>query len=186
MNFKNRDEKSFSNDLILATIKRRFAAFLIDGVFILLMYFFVLFIFSLFSINDWKINVKSIFDVEIESSINNSYLIIVLKILFGFLPVFYFTILLYFFKGRTIGKLFLRLKVVSLYHEHLGLWHCFERSLGYFTSALEFGFGFIQAIWNPNRMALHDKIGETIVVSLPRKKPELETSDLKGGNGKDK
>jgi len=52
----------------------------------------------------------------------------------------------------------------------LGFWHCFERSLGYFTSALEFGFGYIQAIWNPNRMALHDKIGETIVISLPRKK----------------
>jgi uncharacterized RDD family membrane protein YckC len=170
MKYENRNERLVSNDLILATIKRRLAAFLIDWVCILLVYFCVLAIFSLFNINDWKINVKSIFEVEIESNIINSYFIIFLKILFGFLPVLYFTILFYFTKGQTIGKFFLRLKVVSLYHEKLGFWHCFERSLGYFTSALEFGFGYIQAIWNPNRMALHDKIGETIVISLPGKK----------------
>lgn len=173
MNYKNRNERSLGNDLILATIKRRFAAFLIDWIFILLTYFIVLSVLSLFKVNDWNINVKSIFDVEIETNSKNPHFIFFLKILFGFIPVLYFTILLYFFKGRTIGKLFLKLKVVPLYHEHLGLWHCFERSLGYFTSALEGGFGFIQAIWNPNRMALHDKIGETIVICLPRKKTEL-------------
>jgi len=170
MNYKNRNERFFSNDIILAPIKRRFAAFLIDWVCIIMIYFCVLAIFSLFNINDWKINVKSIFEVEIETNINNSYFIVFLKILFGFLPVIYFTILFYCIKGQTIGKIFLKIKVVSLYHEKLGFWHCFERSVGYFTSALEFGFGFIQAIWNPNRMALHDKIGETIVISLPRKK----------------
>jgi uncharacterized RDD family membrane protein YckC len=42
--------------------------------------------------------------------------------------------------------------------------------LGYFASALEFGFGYIQAIWNPNRMSLHDKIGETIVIQVPVKR----------------
>lgn len=170
MNYTNRNERFIGNDTILAPIKRRFAAFLIDWVCIIMIYFLVLAIFSLFNINDWNINVKSIFEVEIETNINNSYFIIFLKILFGFLPVLYFTILFYSFKGQTIGKIFLKIKVVSLYHEKLGFWHCFERSLGYFTSALEFGFGFIQAIWNPNRMALHDKIGETIVISLPRKK----------------
>ena len=170
MSYVNRNERFISNDLILATIKRRFAAFLIDWVCIIMIYFCVLAIFSLFNVNDWKINVKSIFEVEIETNINNSYFIIFLKILFGFLPIFYFTILFYCFKGQTIGKIFLKIKVVSLYHEKLGFWHCFERSLGYFTSLLEFGFGYIQAIWNPNRMALHDKIGETIVISLPRKK----------------
>ena len=170
MNYKNRNERFSNNDLVLATIKRRFAAFLIDWVCIVLIYFCVLAIFSLFNVNDWKIDVKSIFEVDIETNIKSSYFIIFLKILFGFLPVIYFTMLFYFAKGRTIGKKLLGIKVLSLYHEKLGLWHCFERSLGYFTSALEFGFGFIQAIWNPNRMALHDKIGETIVIRLPRRK----------------
>ena len=76
----------------------------------------------------------------------------------------------YFSKGQTIGKYFLRIKVLSIYHEHLGLWHCIERSLGYIVSALEFGFGYLQALWNPNRMALHDKIGETVVIECNAKK----------------
>lgn len=170
MNYKNRIERLSGNDIVLAPIKKRFSAFLIDCIVILLLYFFVLFIFSLFNINDWKINVVSILEVEIDTNIHNPYFIFLLKALFGLLPVIYFTISLYFSKGRTVGKYLLRIRVVSLFHERLGLWHCFERSLGYFTSALESGFGFIQAIWNPNRMALHDKIGETIVISLPPRK----------------
>jgi uncharacterized RDD family membrane protein YckC len=117
-----------------------------------------------------KINVHGIFDVEIEMDNTPSSVITVMKFFLGLLPVIYFTCQFYFWKGQTIGKYFLRIKVLSLYHEHLGLWHCIERSLGYFASALEFGFGYIQAFWNPNRMTLHDKIGETIVVERPSKK----------------
>jgi uncharacterized RDD family membrane protein YckC len=173
MNYKNRNERVLSSDMILATVKRRFAAFLIDWVIILMLYSCVLIIFSFFKVNDWKIVVNSIFDVEIETNLNNPYFITFFKILFGLLPVLYFTFMFYFFKGQTIGKYLLRIKIISLYHEHLGVWHCLERSLGYFTSALEFGFGFIEANWNQNKMALHDKIGETIVISLPRKKHKI-------------
>ena len=170
MKYTRRNERSLGREVTLASIKRRLAAFLIDWVFIIVLYFFVLFIFSLFNVNDWKINVVSIFEVDVETNIHSSWFVFFLKLLFGLLPVLYFTFCLYFSKGRTAGKYFLRIKVVSLFHDHLGLWHCFERSLGYFTSALESGFGFIQAIWNPNRMALHDKIGETIVIRVPLKK----------------
>ena len=117
-----------------------------------------------------KINVHGIFDVEIGMDNAPSFLITLMKFFFGLLPVLYFSLSFYFFKGQTIGKYFLRIKVLSLYHEHLGMWHCIERSLGYFASALEFGFGFIQAFWNPNRMTLHDKIGETIVIETLAKK----------------
>jgi uncharacterized RDD family membrane protein YckC len=172
MNFKNRTERSLGAEVILAPIKKRFAAFLIDWMVLVAIYLFIISLLNLFHISISKVNVISIFDVEIEMDNMNTSSVTFLKVLFGLLPVLYFSVLFYCFKGQTIGKFFLRMRVVSLHHEYLGLWHCIERSLGYFASALEFGFGYIQAFWNPNRMSLHDKIGETIVISLPRRKAD--------------
>jgi len=170
MNYKTRPEFHHNNEFILATIRKRFVAFLIDWLVLFIIYFCILILFSLLNMNISKINVQSIFDVDIEMNNAHSYLITFLKFLFGLLPTLYFAISFYFWKGQTIGKYFLRIRVLSLYHEHLGLWHCIERSLGYYASVLEFGFGYIQAFWNPNRMTLHDKIGETIVIELHVKK----------------
>jgi uncharacterized RDD family membrane protein YckC len=170
MNYNTRSEFHHDNEFILATIKKRLAAFLIDWIVLIIIYFCILILFDLFNMDISKINVKGIFEVEIEMANTPSYLVTFLKFLFGLLPVLYFSFLFYFWKGQTIGKYILRIKVLSLYHEHIGLWHCIERSLGYFASALEFGFGFIQAFWNTNRMTLHDKIGETIVVERLVKK----------------
>ena len=170
MNYNTRHEFHHDSEFIIATIKKRFFALLIDWIVLIIIYFCILILFDLFNMEISNINVHGIFDVEVEMNNTPLYIITFMKFLFGLLPVIYFTISFYFWKGKTIGKYFLRIKVLSLYHEHLGLWHCIERSLGYFASALEFGFGYIQAFWNPNRMTLHDKIGETIVVELPSKK----------------
>ena len=170
MNYNTRHEFHHDSEFILATIKKRFFAFFIDWIVLIIIYFCILILFDLFNMEISNINVHGIFDVEVEMNNTPLYIITFMKFLFGLLPVIYFTISFYFWNGKTIGKYFLRIKVLSLYHDHLGLWHCIERSLGYFASALEFGFGFIQAFWNPNRMTLHDKIGETIVIELPFKK----------------
>jgi len=170
MNYTSRHEIHESNEFVLASVKRRFLAFIIDWTVLVFIYFIIILIFSLFDMSLSKINVNGIFEVDLDISNASKVLITVMKALFGLLPVIYFTVSFYFFNGRSIGKFFCRLRVVSLYHKHIGIWHCIERSLGYFASGLEFGFGYIQAFWNPNRMALHDKIGETVVVKLPKKK----------------
>lgn len=85
------------------------------------------------------------------------------------LIVGYFAISLYLGKGQTPGKRLLGIKVVSLVHEHISIWHALERALGYAASALEFGFGFIQYFIHPNKRTVHDRIAETIVVQLPKK-----------------
>jgi uncharacterized RDD family membrane protein YckC len=168
MDYKTRPEFPHDNEFILATIRRRFLAFLIDWIVLVLIYLFFITLLSLLNMAISKINVHGIFEVELEVENAHSYFITFLKLFFGLLPVLYFALSFYFWSGKTIGKYFVRLRVLSLYHERLGLWHCIERSLGYFASALEFGFGYIQAFWNPNRMTLHDKIGETIVVEFPK------------------
>ncbi|HOW31001.1 MAG TPA: RDD family protein [Bacteroidales bacterium] len=169
MNYTSRHEIHTSNEFVLASIKRRFFNFIIDWTVLVLIYFMIILVFSLFGMNLSKIDVKGIFEVDLDISNASHSFVTVMKVFFGLLPAIYFTVSFYFFHGRSIGKYFCSLQVVSLYHKRIGLWHCFERSLGYFASGLEFGFGYIQAIWNPNRMSLHDKIGETIVVKLPKK-----------------
>jgi uncharacterized RDD family membrane protein YckC len=81
----------------------------------------------------------------------------------------YFGLGTYLGRGQTIGKFLFRIRVLSLVHERLSLWHSLERSLGYAASALEAGFGFMQYFIHPNRQTVHDRIAETIVVASPRK-----------------
>ncbi|HEX3127970.1 MAG TPA: RDD family protein, partial [Thermoanaerobaculia bacterium] len=78
--------------------------------------------------------------------------------------VLYFGLLTYWGHGQTPGKRLFKIRVVSLTHSHLSLWHSVERALGYAASALEAGFGFWQYFVHPNRQTVHDRIAETIVI----------------------
>lgn len=79
-------------------------------------------------------------------------------------PVTYFGFTTFYGEGRSPGKRLLRIRVVSLVHRHLTLWHFLERALGYAAAALEFGLGFAQFFTHPYRRTVQDRIAETIVV----------------------
>ncbi|WP_243346415.1 RDD family protein [Mesoterricola sediminis] len=83
-----------------------------------------------------------------------------------FLPLAlgYFTLGTWLGHGRTLGKRLLGIRVVPLEHPHLTFWACLERTLGYFASMLEGGFGFLQFFIHPNRQTVHDRIAETVVI----------------------
>jgi uncharacterized RDD family membrane protein YckC len=74
----------------------------------------------------------------------------------------------YLGKGSSVGKRLLGIRVVSLVHDHMSLWHCVERALGYAASFVEAGFGFLQYFIHPNHQTVHDRIAETIVITRPR------------------
>jgi len=76
----------------------------------------------------------------------------------------YFAVILKLGKGQTLGKWWMKIRVVSLTHHELGWWQSVERALGYGASLLEGGFGFLQYYINRNRQTVHDRIAETIVV----------------------
>ncbi|MGA2131192.1 MAG: RDD family protein [Bryobacteraceae bacterium] len=87
------------------------------------------------------------------------------KILFEIVvPVLYFGLATFIWNGRTPGKRLFRIRVISLVHEHMSLWHSIERALGYGAAALEFGFGFLQFFIHPQRRTAQDRLAETIVV----------------------
>lgn len=85
----------------------------------------------------------------------------------GFL--IYFTLLLFFLKGRTPGKWLLGLRVARLDGRRLSLWDAFGRAGGYSASLSMIGLGFVEAFWNPNRQTVHDRISGTVVLRWPRR-----------------
>jgi uncharacterized RDD family membrane protein YckC len=101
-------------------------------------------------------------DEQLEKSLDREWIHIVTDIT---IPVLYFGLLTWRGKGRTPGKRLARIRVVSLVHRHLTLWHAVERALGYGAAALEGGFGFVQFFIHPYRRCVQDRIAETIVVS---------------------
>jgi len=84
--------------------------------------------------------------------------------------VVYFGILTFAGKGKTPGKYFLGIRVVSLTHSRVTFWQSVERALGYGASLLEGGFGFFQYFLHTNNQTVHDRIAETIVVRETRSK----------------
>jgi len=118
-------------------------------------------------------------DISNNAHINvPEYLKIIIKLL---IPVLFFGLITYFTNGYTLGKRMLGIRIVSTSHMHLTLWHSIERSLGYYASSLEFGFGFIQYFTDYNRRTVHDRIAETIVVrvnKIPKRNKTTDTEKL--------
>ncbi|HYJ79525.1 MAG TPA: RDD family protein [Longimicrobiaceae bacterium] len=83
----------------------------------------------------------------------------------------YFTACLAFFKGQTIAKRLLGIRVVRLNGQPITLWTSFERFGGYAAGLLTGLLGFAQVYWDRNRQAIHDKISETVVIREARGVP---------------
>jgi uncharacterized RDD family membrane protein YckC len=158
--------------LELAGFTRRIFALLID-VFVLILILYVIgTILDYFGFINFglKIGKSSTETIDNLPKINNDiqinapeYLKIILKLL---IPVLYFGLITCFTNGYTLGKRIFRIRIVSTNYKHLTLWHSIERSLGYYASSLEFGFGFLQYFTDYNRRTVHDRIAETIVIRV--------------------
>lgn len=76
----------------------------------------------------------------------------------------YFTLLPFWWKGQTVGKRVLNLRIVELTGKPLTLMHAFNRYGGYAAGMATGGFGFLQVFWDHNRQAIQDKIAHTVVI----------------------
>jgi uncharacterized RDD family membrane protein YckC len=138
----------------LASFKARAIAFVIDFLVAFVLFVAVFILGARLASNLGLLKIET--NVNLEFDLHHWY-----SLLF---VVLYFGLSTYLGNGKTLGKWLLGIRVVSLAHERMSLWHSFERALGYGASALEFGFGFIQYFIHPNRRTVHDRIAETIVV----------------------
>jgi uncharacterized RDD family membrane protein YckC len=170
MKYKKRQEWFLDNEQELATIPSRILAMLIDMVIIVFIFYLIGKVFDRIGLGITNIKLINLFHIDIEAKNMSEARIQVFKTCLGFVPIIYFALITYITNGQSIGKKIAGIKIVSVYHHRIGLWHCIERSLGYVASTLELMIGFYQVIWNPNRMTLHDKIAETIVIKTRTKK----------------
>lgn len=163
MRYRKREEIFLGVEPTLATILVRFIALMIDLGIIMLIYYFIFILLKWFDFKIEHIDLMNLRQIEMKSDESGKNFMF-LKILLASIPVIYFTLVTYFTNGLTIGKRISGIKIIPIYHNRLGLWRCLVRSLGYIISGFVIGIGFIQAFWSPNRMTLHDRIAETIVI----------------------
>ncbi len=78
----------------------------------------------------------------------------------------YFSVFTAWFRGQTLGKMLLGLRVMKIDGKPITLWESFGRYGGYSAGLATGLLGFMQIMWDPNRQAIHDKISETVVLSL--------------------
>jgi uncharacterized RDD family membrane protein YckC len=142
----------------LASFSRRLSAFLLDMVFLAALFI------PLASMIAPILETYGIIhgDTKITFALNLNWYSIVWTVV-------YFGLAMYWGKGKTPGKWLLGIRVVSLVHARISLWHSIERALGYGASVLEGGFGFFQYFIHPNKCTVHDRIAETIVIRDARK-----------------
>jgi uncharacterized RDD family membrane protein YckC len=158
----------------LASFTRRFFAFGFDLCILALFLYVTGSMLDYFGLIDFGLSIGISSDNTTNGlpSVNNGMHINVpefLKIIFKLsIPVVYFGLITCFTNGYTIGKRLFRIRIVSTNHKHLSLWHSIERSLGYYASSLEFGFGFLQYFIDYNRRTVHDRIAETIVIKVKK------------------
>ena len=142
--------------LPLASFGQRALGFLIDFFLVILAWVPLELLWARFISHEW--DGKAHFNVTFNFHEWRSLLVALL----------YYVVFYYFSNGKSIGKWVARTGVVSLTHPHLSLWQCVERVLGYGVATAE-GIGFLQYFWSANRMCVHDRMAETIVIDARKK-----------------
>ena len=154
----------------LAGFSRRFFALVIDLIALVLILFAFGTILNYFGLIDFSLSVGvTNADSPVDGKGLEYHAPEILTTIFKLsIPVLYLGLITFFTNGYTIGKRILRIRILATNHEHLTLWHSIERSLGYYASSLEFGFGFLQYFIDYNRRTVHDRIAETIVIKVKK------------------
>jgi hypothetical protein len=76
----------------------------------------------------------------------------------------YLTVALSTWKGRTVGKRLMGVRVLRLDGQPITWWVAFERAGGYAAGFATGLLGFAQVFWDANRQAIHDRIVGTVVI----------------------
>jgi uncharacterized RDD family membrane protein YckC len=120
---------------------RRFAAWIIDAVILFVVGFIIGFIIAIV--------------ISPPTSIN---------LLLGAVLNFIYTIVFWTWRGQTLGKIVVGVKIIKTDGMPIGIGSAILRYIGYIVSAIIIYIGYIMIAFNSKKQGLHDKIADTYVV----------------------
>ena len=140
-----------------ASFETRLVAFVLDVI--VLLSVFALF----FAVAFLQLLLRSDFgDVDPPDSAFYLAAIILLIYFFPFFPLYFLA--LWVWRGQTVGKMAMAIKVVRRDGHRLGVGTALLRLVGYLFSTLLLFAGFLMIAFDRQRRGLHDRLADTVVV----------------------
>jgi uncharacterized RDD family membrane protein YckC len=140
-----------------ASFETRLVAFVLDVI--VLLSVFALF----FAVAFLQLLLRSDFgDVDPPDSAFYLAAVIILIYFLPFLPLYFLA--LWVWRGQTVGKMAMAIKVVRRDGHPLGVGTALLRLVGYLFSTLLLFAGFLMIAFDPQRRGLHDRLADTLVV----------------------
>ncbi len=167
---KDKEKDSAAPSIKLAGITKRFAAFIIDA-----------FIISLFTVALMIANdaIAPLYDAL--ASVDEDTVVaafeqlqsdmIVMNLL---ISACYNVALMTWFNGQTLGKMFLRIRVIKANRRRFTLWDALLRNVFGYTVSQIFLLGYLWAIVDDYEQTWHDKMARTFVIEERKKDRDAE------------
>lgn len=93
-----------------------------------------------------------------------------LVIVVGFILVVTYCIAFWVWRGQTPGKIAVGIKIIRTDTASIGLGRSILRYIGYIISGLIFMIGYLWIAFDSRKQGIHDKIADTYVIKLPKRK----------------
>ena len=147
-----------SAPVVYAGLQLRIVAFILDVL--VLISFFMLFVAVILAL--------LLIDSSNSNPSDRAFLIsgVILGLyVFAFVPLYH--VLLWSWRGQTVGMMAVHIKVLSRNGGRVTRWRSALRLFGYAASVLPLFLGLLMALFDGKRRTLHDRLAGTVVVEEP-------------------
>jgi uncharacterized RDD family membrane protein YckC len=167
-------EESGGIVLEFAGFWRRFAAFMIDAV--------ILYVVISISIPFRGLGYLRMWNPDIFADVSGWLILpqIILCNLLALVIVVGYFVILWVWRGQTLGKMIMNIKVILPDGSNLTFRIALLRFLSYIVSAVPLFLGFIWIAFDKQKQGFHDKIAGTFVVIVPQSKIKVTNPNPTG------
>jgi len=158
------DDQAEVHSMTYAGFWRRFVAYFIDGIAVGIIMKISMSV-MMVPMSHYFSNIRMVENPQDLSLIAPSLMMVIgTSMLVGAsLQALYF-ILMWGYKGATLGKMAMKIKIVSTNGSDISYGTAFLRYIGTIISSIPFSLGFLWMLWDNKKQTWHDKIASTCVI----------------------